>query len=66
MGKNITLEESVNPCVMCGSAKYVIKHHYDVWIQCKKCGHNGPKAEKLHEAIRKWNRQNESQKESRC
>lgn len=54
--KDIVLEESVKPCPKCSSTRYVIKSHWDTWIECKSCGHEGQHAEKLHDAIRKWNR----------
>jgi transcription elongation factor Elf1 len=57
--RNITLEETVNECPVCGSEKYVIKSHHEIWIECKRCGLKGPKAEKLQQAIRKWNRVND-------
>jgi C4-type Zn-finger protein len=67
--KNIILEDTVNPCPMCGSERYEIqyhyevwircvRYHYEVWIRCVRCGKCGPKAEKLHDAIKKWNRMN--------
>jgi Zn ribbon nucleic-acid-binding protein len=57
--KNIILEDTVNPCPMCGSKRYEIQYHYEIWIRCVRCGKCGPKAEKLHDAIKKWNRMND-------
>ena len=57
MKNEITLEENVKACPRCGSTRYIIKSHYDVYIECKDCNHKGPGAEKLHLAIKYWNRQ---------
>ena len=57
MAKEIVLEDVPKPCPKCGSKRYIIASHYDVYIRCKDCGHKGPGAEKLDEAIRNWNRQ---------
>ena len=59
---DIILEESVNPCPECKSTRYIVKSHYDVYIECKACGFQGPKAEKLHQAIKKWNRMTNGEK----
>jgi len=57
MKNEIVLEENVKPCPKCKSARYVIVSHFDVYIRCKDCGHKGAGAEKLHQAIKKWNRE---------
>jgi ribosomal protein L37AE/L43A len=57
MAKEIVLEEIPKKCPKCGSKRYVVKSHYDIFITCKACGHKGPGAEKLWQAIRNWNRQ---------
>jgi translation initiation factor 2 beta subunit (eIF-2beta)/eIF-5 len=62
MKKEIILEDVPGPCRKCGSSR-VIKIG-DAWgriylIKCKRCGKKGPKAEKLQEAIRLWNKMTE-------
>jgi Lar family restriction alleviation protein len=56
MKKEITLEDNVKPCPRCGSTRYIVKSHYDIYVECKDCNHKGPGAEKLYDAIRLWNR----------
>jgi len=62
---NVVLEENVKPCPKCGSTRYIVKSHYDVFIECKSCGLQGPKAEKLHQAIKKWNRMTNGEADGR-
>lgn len=57
MTKHTITTDIPKPCPECGSVRYVIKSHFDIWIECKKCGHAGAHAEKLADAIKKWNRQ---------
>jgi predicted RNA-binding Zn-ribbon protein involved in translation (DUF1610 family) len=61
----IILEDIPDLCPVCGSMRLI--KIADVWgkeyhIKCKRCGLNGPKAEKLQEAIRLWNKQKKTQK----
>jgi predicted RNA-binding Zn-ribbon protein involved in translation (DUF1610 family) len=57
----IILEDIPDLCPVCGSMRLI--KIADVWgkeylIKCKRCGHKGPKAEKLSDAVRLWNKQN--------
>jgi len=61
MTKHEIATEIPNPCKVCGSVQYIIKHHFEIWIQCKRCGNKGGTANNLKDAIEKWNRQNVSE-----
>jgi predicted RNA-binding Zn-ribbon protein involved in translation (DUF1610 family) len=57
--REILIEDVPGPCPVCDSMRMI--KIADVWgkeylIKCKRCGHKGPKTEKLQDAIRLWNK----------